>query len=263
MHHILKRGLAGLAVLTAALLLPLDALQAQDGFREGEYRLLPLRIHLLRSKTVPELNTRLQDSDARRILGKINGIWKQAGLQFYAESILSEEAGNQELYASLGENRTEGHLRLIRPRASLSKDTFHLYYIRQMRPNGICFNSSYQLLFVKDTAELNQVPGGIDEDLPRVSAHEIGHALELEHRQAVFNLMASGTTGTSLNEAEVATSRAAAQKLPWCLTPEAALTLGEKLDAEKRAKDAHAVYTALTALPDGEITRKAKARLGD
>lgn len=262
MHRFLRRSLV-VGALTAVALLPVDATRAQDGFGAGDYRLIPLRVHLLRSKTAPELNTRLQVSDAHRILGKINGIWKQAGLQFYAESILSEEAGNQGLYASLGENRTEGHLRLIRPRASLSRDTFHLYFIRRMRPNGICFNSSYQLLFVKDTAELNPVPGGIDEDLPRVSAHEIGHALELEHRQDTFNLMASGTTGTLLNDAEAATSRAAAQKLPWCLKPEAALALGEKLDAEKRAKDADAVYTALASLPDGEVSRKARERLAD
>jgi hypothetical protein len=194
------------------------------------------------------------------VLGKINGIWKQAGIQFWAESILSEEAAAQELYASLGENRTEGHLRLVRPKGSLSTEAFHLYYLRRMRPNGICLNASPQLLFVKDTAELDPVPGGIDEPLPRVSAHEIGHALGLPHRQAVFNLMASGTTGTSLNEEEVALSRRHAERLTWCLKPGAALELADKKAATEKA-EARAIYDALSALPGGEVAKTARERL--
>jgi predicted Zn-dependent protease len=54
---------------------------------------------------------------------------------------------------------------------------------------------------------LREVPGGLDEPLPRVTSHEIGHALGLEHRQDTTNLMQSGTTGFSLNEAEIATAR--------------------------------------------------------
>lgn len=259
-------GLMNLRILTAGVVAA-GALvgshgigNAQEALGADDYRLLPLRVHLLRSKTVPELNCRLQETDIQRILGKINGIWKQAAVQFYAESILEEEPGGQELYQGLGANRNEGHLRLIRPRASLSDTTFHLYYLSQMRPNGICLNRSYQMLFVKDTAALNKVEGGIDEPLPRVSAHEIGHALDLEHRQDTFNLMASGTTGTGLNEAEIATSRAAAQKLAWCLKPADALAMAEKLAPEK-AVPAKALYTALAALPAGEVSRTARERL--
>lgn len=234
--------------------------RGQGGLAADEFRLLPLRIHLLRAKQAPELDCKLRESDARRVLGKINGIWKPAGIQFWAESILSEDAGAQELYASLGENRSEGHLRLVRPKGSLSEQAFHLYYIREMRPNGICLNSSHQLLFVKDTAELDPVPGGIDEPLPRVSAHEIGHALDLPHRQDVFNLMASGTTGTSLNEAEIRTARKAAGRFTWCLKPAAALNLANQ-KAETAPKEARALYTALSGLPGGEVAREARERL--
>jgi hypothetical protein len=186
---------------------------AQAVFGADEFLLIPLRIHLLRAAAAPDLHCRLALPDARRILGKINGVWKHAGVQFYEESVLAEEAAAQELYHSLGENRTEAHLQLVRPRASRSERMFHVYYIGEMRVNGICLDWSHELLFVKESARLHRVPGGIDEHVPRVSAHEIGHALGLMHRQAVTNLMASGTTGTSLNDTEIETARRTAAGL--------------------------------------------------
>jgi hypothetical protein len=258
----MNRWLVALFLLAAAgTLAPLPA-RGELGRRAEEYRLLPVRLHLLRSKSVAALNCELRDADARRILGKVNGIWKQAGIQFYADAILSEEPSNAGLYAALGDNRTEGHLRLIRPRSSLSDRSCHLYYIGDMRPNGICLEGSYELLFVKESARLNKVPGGIDEDLPRVSAHEMGHALSLPHRQDRVNLMASGTTGTGLNESEVAQARQAAQAFSWSLQPADALALADRLPAEKRASAA-AIYTTLAALPDGPVARTARQKLAD
>jgi hypothetical protein len=226
-----------------------------------EFLILPLRMHLLRAKAAPDLDSRLTPADAERILGKINGIWRQAGIQFFAEGVLIEEAANQELYVGLGENRTEGHLRTIRPRESQSAEVVHLYYVRRMRPNGICLNGSPELLFVKDTAQLSRVPGGIDEPLPRVSAHEIGHALGLPHRQDMTNLMASGTTGTLLNEAEISISRRVATSFRWHLTPAAALALAERHRAEQKAATARALYAALAQLPGGDVARAARGRL--
>jgi hypothetical protein len=234
---------------------------SQEALTADEFRLLPLRVHLLRAKQAPELNCKLQDADARRILGKVNNIWRQAGIQFYEESVRAEEAAAQDFYTGLGANRTEAHLRLVRPVASRSDQMFHLYYVAQMGPNGICLQSSPELLFIKDTARLNPVPGGIDEPLPRVSAHEIGHALNLDHRQNNTNLMASGTTGTSLNEAEIALARKAAESLPWRLSPSDALARANQLRDEKQAPPARGLYTALTGLPGGEIAKAAREAL--
>ena len=261
MKHIGRGWVFGLLPLVFCLLgLPV---RGQDGFTADEYRLLPVRVHLLRSKTVAELNCALTADDARRILGKVNGIWRPAGLQFYAESILEEAPAAEELYAGLGRNRTEGHLRLVRPRASRSEELFHVYYLGEMRPNGICLEGSYQQIFVKEASRLRRVPGGIDEPLPRVTAHEIGHGLDLEHRQDRTNLMASGTTGTELNAAEIETARRAAGEFSFSFQPEAALALASRRRQEKRPADAEALYRVLAELPQGEVSAAARRRLRD
>ena len=95
------------------------------------------------------------------------------------------------------------------PRERLLKAGLNVCYVKEMEQNGFW---SGELALVKDTAWLKKVPGGLDEPIPRVTAHELGHALGLPHRQDVTNLMASGTTGFSLNEDEIAKARAGAGK---------------------------------------------------
>ena len=99
------------------------------------------------------------------------------------------------------------------PKASLSATALNVCYVKAVKPNGF-FHSG--LIVVKDTASLRPVEGGIDEPLPRVTSHEIGHALSLSHRQDTTNLMASGTTGFSLNAGEI---HAAREKAKTFLTP--------------------------------------------
>ena len=95
------------------------------------------------------------------------------------------------------------------PKASLGTAMLNVCYVKEVKPNGF-FHAG--LIVVKDTASLRAVEGGIDEPLPRVTSHEIGHALSLPHRQDRTNLMASGTTGFSLNDAEVKAAREIAAK---------------------------------------------------
>jgi hypothetical protein len=104
--------------------------------------------------------------------------------------------------------------------------------------------------FVKETASLRKVEGGIDEPIPRVTSHEIGHALGLRHRQDRTNLMASGTTGTSFNEAEVRIARGVARRNKGVITrAEAAARAGE-LERQGERASAKALRDVLGQLAD-------------
>ena len=153
------------------------------------------------AKDEPALCTTLVETDIERILTKINLIWSQAGIAFYLESVVKEEPAPLRLD---GGGIRRPSLEDLIPPGSYAEDAFNVYYVKEFDVNGIYFPKA---IFVKDTASLRPVEGGIDEPLPRVTSHELGHALGLIHRQATFNLMASGTTGTTLNTEEIEIAR--------------------------------------------------------
>ena len=128
-----------------------------------------------------------------------------------------------------------------------------------MSVNGICFSDA---IFVKDTASLREVAGGIDEPIPRVSSHELGHAFSLPHRQDTTNLMASGTTGTWLNEAEIAQAREAARKFDWLEPAPEVLKRANALFRVNKQQEAAALYARLSTIPlNAEEVELAKQRI--
>ena len=144
------------------------------------------------------------------------------------------------------------------PRESRANAAFDIYYVKQLDVNGFYTPRG---IFVKDTASLRPVEGGIDEPIPRVTSHELGHALSLPHRQETTNLMASGTTGTLFNTAEIEQTREAAKKFPWI---ESAPALRKRADEARTAShpdEARPLYRVLAALPlDAEPVTEAKQR---
>ncbi len=183
-----------------------------------DFLIVPVRIHLLESSDNDALECRLKESDVRRILEKANRIWNKAGIALRMESIVTEQAVVPDGFEAgrTGMNEFMGS----RPERSRDPSMVHVYFVHRMPANG--FSLGRDAIFVKDTAALREVPGGVDEPLPRVTSHEIGHAMGLPHRQATINLMASGTTGWSINDQEINTVRQWARSQPWVLSPAAA-----------------------------------------
>jgi hypothetical protein len=188
----------------------------------SEFLVIPLRVHVLTAEGLPEVDCKLADEDIRRIVGKVNGVWNAAGIHFGLESIVREPAAKQDRFRAFRDLAGDdgpvplNAFRLLMPDASRSKEGMDVYYIHKFAVNGVYLGD--RVAFVQETAKLREVEGGIDEPIPRVTAHELGHALGLPHRQARTNLLASGTTGTSLNASEIEKAREIAKKVPGVLT---------------------------------------------
>ena len=221
----------------------------------ADYRIVPVRVHLLRDTVTPAAGTTLTDADIMRIFRKVNGIWHAAGVHLRVESVVSEKPASLGEFEHAAELPTEALLPL-RPAETRAPEMYHVYYIGAMPPNGIFMRRDG--IFVKQSARLKPVPGGIDEPLPRVSAHELGHGMGLPHRQDITNLMASGTTGTSLNEAEIEKVRQTTGNLKWVETPEACLTAADTLLAAGKKEEALSRYQAVLDLT---VDRKMRAAL--
>ena len=250
-----------IALLVGGLLLAttVEGQTLSNRFSFDEFLLVPVRVHLLSAKDSPAIQTTLTEKDISRIWKKVNGVWSQAGLHFYLESLVREEATHPETHPQ-PEDQADGKTLLgLRPVASRATNMFHVYYLKDMGVNGIYF---LQAIFVKDTASLRRVEGGIDEPLPRVTSHELGHAFTLPHRQNNTNLMASGTTGTWLNEEEIDQARKAARSLSWIVVAPDMMKQAEALFRANKLKEATTWYSRLATIPlKAEQTELAKKRV--
>ena len=238
-----------LTTLAAGGLISLQSACGQastNQFSFNDYLLAPVRVHLLSAKASPAIQTTLTEKDITRILQKMNGIWAQAGVHFYLESLVREEADHPETHALSGNQADPRRLLELRPSQSKTTNGFHIYYLKEMSVNGIYFPEA---IFVKDTASLKKVEGGIDEPLPRVSSHELGHAFGLPHRQNTTNLMASGTTGTRLNDEEIKQAREVARKFEWIEPAPDLMEQANVLFRENKMQAAATLYSRLATIP--------------
>ena len=240
--------LAMMAVAVSGLIFLQSVLGQVPGnaFAFEDYLVAPVRVHLLAAKQCDAIQTTLLETDIIRILGKVNGVWAQAGLHFYLESVVCEEARHQESYRLSARGEDHSQLLELRPPGSKGTNVFHIYYLKEMGVNGIFFPDG---MFVKDTASLRTVAGGLDEPLPRVTSHEFGHAFGLSHRQDTTNLMASGTTGAWLNEEEITQARAAACKCGWIEPAPDLMKKANTLFRANQMKEAAALYSRLATIP--------------
>jgi hypothetical protein len=194
--------------------------EATRSFAYADFLIIPVRVHLLQCKDADALHCRMKEADVRRVFGKANRIWNKAGLALSLESIVSEDAVHS---GDFDESRLED-FKGTRPDKGIGAGMIHVFYVHKLPTNGVFMGRD--AIFVKDTAALREVKGGVDEPIPRVTSHEIGHAMGLPHRQNTINLMASGTTGWSVSDAEIETVRDWAAKQGWILAPPAAFDKG-------------------------------------
>src|SRR5579862_2658017 len=136
--------------------------EATRMFAFEDFLIVPVRVHRLQSKEAGALDCHLKAEDIRRVFSKANRIWNKAGLALAIESIKTETA----LYpADFDETRLED-FRGTRPADTHPPGMVHLYYVHELPTNGVFMGRD--AIFVKETASLRRVRGGVDEPLPRV-----------------------------------------------------------------------------------------------
>lgn len=265
----MRNGIPILALIVVATLAPIvhaDERGAADVTEPPPYEdflVVPLRVHVLRSEKLDDVDCKLKDADIHRVLGKVNGIWRNAGVHFRLESIVREDAAEQDRFR-IAREMTDGKaphrlFRILRPEGSRRFDGIHVYYIHDFDVNGVFFLRD-DFAFVRDTARLREVEGGIDEPIPRVTSHELGHALGLPHRQDRTNLLASGTTGTLLNADEVAIARDRARSIKGALTVAALRNAAQVAEHRAERDEAREIWSCLAAIP-GAGANEARRRL--
>jgi hypothetical protein len=140
---------------------------------------IPLRVHVGRSAR--------SAAGYAKILEEINHIWRlQAGICFEMQVVMNDD---------------------------VQSSGFDLWFVPRINNNdsvnGI-FSGGHSI-YVRDTPILNAAPRPAQHPAARTAAHELGHALNLPHRQdSDDNLMRSKTYGWQLNHEEIAVARKAA-----------------------------------------------------
>ena len=151
----------------------------------------------------PEISTHRTEEDLREILEGMNDIWSQADIRLELQTIESVEVPEAILQVMLAGNLRPFFRQLGDSIAITQASTINGFYIRRVGgSNGVNpFRS--RTFFVIDE------PSVFDR---RVSSHEVGHILGLNHVLGDSGrLLFSGTNGMTLTEEEATVARYFAQ----------------------------------------------------
>ncbi len=199
--------------------------------------IVPLRVHILNSRDLPFADCKLRDSDVARVVGKLNAIWRPAGIYFGLESIVHDQAANPERVRMLARiNRGSlplNDLQMLLPKENRAFDGFQAYFFHDLPMNGRYLGDD--IVILQEQAQLNEVKGGIDEPMPRVLGFTLATALALEPREAPqSSLLAVGTTGIELDKRDIERARRVVQTVKGATTrPEVELALAAAQKAGK------------------------------
>ncbi len=164
--------------------------------------ILRVRVHLVRSIANPRLQTTLKGTEIHDIFDEVNTIWSQAGIRFELEKIDSVQALN--VAPKKWYMKDRDWVKAAIPTNQFCPTTIDVCFVKDMGPNGFFYGEP---VVVCEKPEFHKVSGGSDNPVARVTAHELGHVLFLQHRQDRTNLMASGKNGVSLNQQEIKDAR--------------------------------------------------------
>jgi hypothetical protein len=179
---------------------------------------LAVRMHLVQSEELDELNVRLSDAEVTDLLAAVNEIWEQAGVVWSLESIVREDALNDSLFQSALTDPDVSPVSVITsvlPAENFRPDIWNVFMIRDFGGEvGGVYLGTQKLVI---SAELD--PNGerdINSGMSRILAHELGHSLSLFHVECEEegNLMAGGCllgTRTLLNATQIERARLRAE----------------------------------------------------
>lgn len=203
----MKRILSGLALL----LLWLPPVQAHEPLPVINLR---VHVHLMQSVLNPRLQTTLNEKQVRAIFDEVNVIWSQAGIRFELGAIDTLQA--REIAPKRWYIKDRNWVKAAIPTDHFSLTAIDVCFVKEMGPNGFFYGEP---VVVCENPEFHRVKGGSDNPVARVTAHELGHVLFLQHRQEVTNLMASGKNGVLLNQREIVDARKRALEILTQTTP--------------------------------------------
>jgi hypothetical protein len=163
---------------------------------------LRVRVHLVKSNANPRLQTTLTEKEVLAIFDEVNSIWSQAGIRFELEAIEGMQA--LDFAPKRWYIKDRDWVKTAIPTNPLSPTAIDVCFVKDMGPNGFFYGEP---VVVCQNPEFHKISGGAKNPVARVTAHELGHVLFLQHRQDHTNLMASGKNGVSLNSQEVKDAR--------------------------------------------------------
>jgi len=163
---------------------------------------LRVRVHLVRSVANSRLQTTLTDQEVRAIFDEVNVIWSPAAIHFELEAIDTLQA--LECAPKRWFVKDRDWVKAAIPTQQFSATAIDVCFVKDMGPNGFFYGEP---VVVCQNPEFHKVSGGTANIVARVTAHELGHVLFLQHRQERTNLMASGRNGVLLNSQEIRDAR--------------------------------------------------------